>query len=806
MKFVFAIFFCFLTLTLYSQEVEESFNVTGKVMDADSHLPLQFVSLTLQDINAGEIYGDITNKKGEFSLTLPKGKYYFIAESLSFKPYIINILKIEQDLDLGTIELQQHYEKLKEVEVFAKDKLIEYQANKKVYNASKDIANIGGSAITVLENTPSITVNEEGRISVRGNTAQVLVNGKPYGGSQNNADILSIIPASSIKKVEVMSRSAKYDAQGGEIINIVLKKGKNNGYNGTIEGHIGLPDNDGISAFINHKTDKINMFGTVSFNHSVKLKDISLDQTYLDNNQNPESYYDQIRDDYQQRNAILLNLGSEFYLDSLNSITISLLYTNSDKNYNANLFLNDYQPPNSLRQTSERLSLDNTDENLMEAFLNYTKKFNTKGHQLSFHLNYDRNISNSENYITQTEISPNNSDYIQDITKDQEFNNYYFKIDYALPLKNNAKFEAGHKSDIRIYNNDFSLSEQTPISQLLIGPYTNQIDYKENIYAFYANFSKEYDKFSYSLGLRTEISNTQIDDDLNLTNFTNNYNYWFPSASLNYYFEDNSSISAYYAPYVTRPTIKELNPFNLFTDERFQQMGNPFLQPYYTHYYLIEYHKDWNTLSLNTAAYYTSSKDGILNVLTETNDQTPDGYPIYRRFPINIGDIDYTGIELELTYMPTNKFRVYTFFSPFITKLSNTPGKAYDYTNTVYSARLMAQYKFTNTFRIQLNGTYQSSLKTAINELDAITYFNGTVSKDILEGKATITFRVNDIFHSKEFIYKSLEANTLTNRNAIYDTQYLLSFSYRFNKASRRNSHNRAKEVNKNIFEIEEGN
>lgn len=807
MKFVFATIISMLFLTTYGQQVDDNFTITGRVLDAETHMPLQFVTVTLQGKENSELIGDISSKDGTFELVVPNGKYYFIAESLSFKPFIINILNINQDYDLGTIELSQNIEELQEVEVIAKEKLVDYQSGKKVYSASKDIANIGGSAITVLENTPSVSVNEEGKISVRGSTAQVLVNGKPYGGLQNNSDILSIIPASSISKVEILTRSAKYDAEGGEIINIILKKNKSDGYKGSIEAHVGLPDNDGLSTFINYKTEKVNIYSTASFNHNVKIKDTEINQIFLDNNQLPYANYNQLRDDYRQRNSLLLNFGSDFYLDKKNTLTTSLLYTNSNKNYYSNLYLNDFQPVDHLIKTSDRKSEDDIGEVLVEAFANFNTKFNEDGHELSIHLNYDKSSAEDNNHIKEFETFPSNSELEQDSDKNQTYNNYYFKADYTLPLKNNSKLEAGFKSNFRIYKNDFSISQLDPVSgqYIELSDYENIIDYYENIYAFYANYSKEYDKFSYALGLRTELSYTQIEEELNHGVYKNDYTNWFPSATLNYSFENNSTISIYYAPYITRPTITELNPFNSFTDERFQQLGNPFLQPYYTNYFLIEYQKDFNKLSMNLAAYYSHSKDRILFVFENTGRQTADGFDIYTRFPVNLGTLDYTGLELELTYSPNNKLRFYTSISPYISDLSDTNNGTYDYQNTVWFTKLMAMYRVTNTFKIQLYGEYQTAIKTAVNEIEAIKYMNATASKDILNGNATITFRANDIFHSREYIYNTIEANTISNRTAIFDTQYLLSFTYRFNKASKRNSHNRAKEINKNIFEFEEG-
>ena len=789
------------------QETIETNNVIGHVKDADTHLPLQFVTVTLQDINSLELTGDVTDKEGKFELSVPSGQYYCIIESLSFEPFIIQVLSIEQDIEMGTIELEQNSENLEEIELIAQSKLVDHKLTKKVYNASKDIANIGGNAVTVLENTPSVKVDSQGNITIRGNTALVLVDGKPYGGQRSNADVLSLIPANTINKVEIISQSAKYDAEGsGAILNIVLKKRAIEGYNGTVEAHLGLPDNDGVSTFVNYKTDKINMYSTVSFNHQVKIKDTDIEQIFLDDIQQVTGNFDQERSDYRQRNSFLINLGSDFYLDEKNTLTSSILYSNSNKNYDSELLLNDYQPFDELIKSSFRKVDDNSDESFLEAFFQYTTKFNKEGHQLSADIKYDNSLADNETDILNTETFPGSDETEQKYVKDESVDNFYAKIDYVLPLKEDASFEAGFKSNFRNYDNDFASSNfnQSTLSFEPIDDFTSKIAYKENIYAFYANYSKQLDKLSFSVGLRNEITETTITELLIDEEFVNNYNNIFPSALVTYSFKDQNIISLGYAKYIDRPTIAQLNPFNSFTDERFILVGNPYLQPYYTNYFYLEYYKEFEKLSFNALLFYSNSTDRILNVLEKTGNQTADGFDVYRRIPINNGTLNYTGLEIAATYNPSNKIRLYGLLNPYYSQLSDTRENAYDYDNWVWYGNFRLLYRINNTLRFNIDYVYQSAQKTALTELKAIQYANLNISKDFWEGKSTLSFKINDVFHTRKAEFSSLEANTITQRNTIFDTQYLLSFSYRFNKSSRRNSHNRSKDMDKNIFEVED--
>lgn len=807
MKWLITIFISLISLNIFSQQANEVNHITGIVQDANTHKPLQFVSITLQDINTQEIIGDITNKKGVFELNVPNGKYYCIVGSLSFKPFKINTLNINQDIHLGTIELNQKIEKLDEIEIIAKTKLIDYKFGKKVYNASKDISNVGGNAITVLENTPTVRVDGQGNIFIRGSEAQVLVNGKPYGGIKSNADLLSLIPANSISKVEVINQSAKYDAQGGGgIINVILKKRIKEGYNGTIEVHAGKPDNDGLSTFLNYKTDKINIFSTASINHNVVNKNTNIKQTFLDNSQNPTGYFEEKREDYRQRNSVLFNIGSDFYLDDKNTLTMSLLYSNTNKNYDSRLFLNDFQPIDNVIKSSFRDVDDNSDESFLEVFINYTLKLNDEGHQLSVNIDYDKNSSKNNTFIFNHETYPNLELYKQKYKKDEYADNYFLQIDYTLPFENNAKLEAGMKSNFRNYKNDFVTSGFNETTQQFetILEFTSNINYDENVYGYFVNYSKEYENFNYSVGLRTEITLTKIFEENILDDYLNEYTDFFPSILVNYSFKNNSSISAYYTRYIDRPTISQLNPFNSFTDERFIIIGNPFLNPSYSDYFTVEYYHEIEKLTLNAAMFYTNTTDNILNVLEKTEFQTDDGFNIYKRLPINNGDLKQTGLDLILTYYPINRLRLNASITPFYASLSNTHENQYDYDDFRWYGQFSANYKFSNTLRFKFDYNYQSPIKTAITKFDTYQFANITASKDIFNGKATVSFRVEDIFNGRKGVYNSLEANTISKRITTFESRYLLSFSYRFNKASKRNTHNRSKDLDKNIFEIKD--
>lgn len=796
-----------LSLSMYSQQTDNRFLVSGSVYDAETHTALPFVTISLQDIHTNEIIGTITNKKGTFDLLVPEGKYNCIVESLSFEPLKINSIDVCQDYEVGIIELNQSVEELKEVEIVAKSKLMDYKFSKKVYHASKDISNVGGNAITVIENTPTVRISEDGKITIRGNTAAVLVNGKPYGGQKTNSDILSLIPANSIKNIEILTRSAKYDADGGgEILNIILKKGIIDGYNGTVEVHGGYPDNDGINTFLNYKSEIINLYTTASFNHNVELKNTNIHQTFLGNDQQPIGDFDEERDDYRQRNNVLFNIGSDFLINEKNTITTSLLFTNANKNYDSEFLMNDYQPVDNLINSSLRDTKDHSDVSFFESFFNFTTKFNDKGHQLSMDMSFSKNRSKNNTIILDNVVFPDISTDKKAYKKDELVDNYYFQVDYNYTFKNKAKLIAGHKSNFRKYQNDFVASNFDPVSPMgnpLIN-YANNIQYNENVYSFYTNFSQQLEKFSYSFGLRSEFTQTEILIDYDNDQYNNNYNKFFPSVTIAYTFENGNNLSSSFYRFIDRPSIAELNPINSFVNQRFIRSGNPFLKPNYTNYFVVEFNQEFDKLFLNTAIFYSNSTDEIFDILEKTDQQTEDGFDIYHSYPINNGTLDYAGFELSINYNPIKKIRFAGLISPYYSSFSDTFENKYDYNDFRWYAQASLAYRMNNTLRFQVNYAYQSPTKTALTGIDKYQYTNFTTSKDLFDNKATLSFKMSDVFHTRKAVYTSSESNAITNREVLFKSRYLLTFTYRFNKASKRNANNRSKDINRDVFEIKE--
>ncbi|RUA07219.1 MAG: hypothetical protein DSY82_08495, partial [Flavobacteriia bacterium] len=617
-------------MSFYGQKSPEDVTIYGSVYDAETNSPLQYATVKLQNIKTKIYTGGITNKKGRFHFNIIPGRYKFTVEFISFKPFVINKLDINQDIDFGMIVLSQNAEKLNEVEVSAGKNIMDYKYDKKIYYASKDIGNKGGSAVTVLENIPTLRVDEQGNINIRGNMAMILVNGKPFGGEDATRDVLSLIPSNTISKVEIYSPSAKYDANsGGGIVNIILKKGKGMGFTGTMEIHGGLPDNDGISSFINYKSDKVNIYSTTSFNHTIKIKNTNMEQEYFDTHNNPAGKMKQDRNDDRQKNSFLFNIGSDFTIDDKNTISTSILYSTSNKNYDSDIFFEDNNNSGNLIQSTNRDVSDNTDDNNLEALINYTTVFNDDDHKLSFNLKY--NGLNSENYtdILKTVLTKGISK--QNSTKNQKLSTYLFQADYQIPFAKNRMLETGFKTNIRKFSNNFLYSALNPDTQVFepIKGFTNNVLYDEYILAAYVKYSKYYEDLNFSLALRSEKTYTEI-QELNInSDDKNDYLDFFPSVNIGYTLKDEGILTFNYSRFIDRPEVAQLNPFTSIADNRFILTGNPYLKPSYSNYFILEYYKEIKKITLTTALFYLGSTDYIRYIIENSGDHNADNFDIY---------------------------------------------------------------------------------------------------------------------------------------------------------------------------------
>jgi outer membrane receptor for ferrienterochelin and colicins len=319
--------FLFTTLLSFAQDKPGNVKISGKLIEQETQLPLEFATVTVQTTDNVTVNGGMTDANGEFSISVPAGTYNIKFDFISFKSQVIAAKTITENTNLGVTSLEADTTLLDAVEITAQRTTVDIKLDKRVYNIGNDMMVKGGSVSDVLDNVPSLSVDAEGNVALRGNqSVTILIDGRPSTMAGSNvADVLRLLPADSVDKVEVITNpSARYDAEGGGgIVNIILKKGKADGFNGSINANTGVPDNHGISANLNYRSEHYNVFSNLGYNYRNNPGNSTNNSEYLDDDNNPTRYVNERRENDRLQRAFNASFGLEWFIDS------TLTWTNS---------------------------------------------------------------------------------------------------------------------------------------------------------------------------------------------------------------------------------------------------------------------------------------------------------------------------------------------------------------------------------------------------------------------------------------------------------------------------------------------
>jgi hypothetical protein len=391
------------TAFAFAQSNASKFEITGTVVDKDAGIPLEYATITITNPNnATDVEGGITDMSGNFNVAVAPGKYTIKIEYISFEPIILN-RTVTGDLSLGTIQLEFAASSLDEVTVVAETTTVDVRLDKKIYNIGKDLTTAGGTVGDALNNVPSVAVDVEGGISLRGNeNVRILINGKPSAiAGFGSTDVLRQLPADAIERVEVItSPSARYDAEGtAGILNIILRKEKTLGFNGSINTSIGNPDLASISANLNLRTEKFNIFNTTGYRYTSSPGNGFFDTNYL-SSETTDPTYDRIiedRDIQRLNRGFNTNLGIEYYLTDMSSVTASVFYRNGNDTDETTNLTQSFRDASRVLETERVERLKEKDDSY-QLSLNYINKFNENGHQLTADFQYENRESNTKRW------------------------------------------------------------------------------------------------------------------------------------------------------------------------------------------------------------------------------------------------------------------------------------------------------------------------------------------------------------------------------------------------------------------------
>ena len=784
--------------------------ITGKVIDIETGQPLEYATILFKNPNTPKLnQGGITNQNGVFKIEIIPGKYDIITEYISFEKNIDKGIVLNSSKNIGEIKLKISVSNLDEIELIGEQTQVEIRLDKRVYNVGKDITVRGGSVSDVMNNIPSVSVDPEGNISLRGNgNVRILINGKPSGlvglsGPQG----LRQLPAESIEKVEVItSPSARYEASGtAGILNIILKKQNLEGFNGSLALNSGFPRAIGSNLNMNYRENKINLFSTISINDAKSLGGGLFDSEYF-NGINPSTFTYEDRDYDRVRKRVFLNLGLEYYINDETSLTMTGFTRNSDNSSNNSTIIQDVDQNKLVLNEFGRFQDEEEDDISRQLTLNFTKKFNKKGHELVIEFQTEESTEDESDYAS------NSNTFDQSSMTDETQQRKLLQLDYVYPFNENTQFELGYRGNFSHLNTDYNVfdirnNETTKNLNL-----SNIFVFNQNVNAYYTQFGKKINKFSYLLGLRAETTNLKFNQKTSQESNQKKYTDLFPTVNLSYEFSDSENITLGYSRRIRRPRSWSLNPFQSITSLTFFRQGNPDLDPSYSNSYDLGYLKRMKKFTFSGSLYFQRETDVIQRITEETGEivrvsENPIvDVPALRFTSINLSENIRTGTEFTLTYTPKRTVRLSGNFNLFNSEtIGNYKGDTFDASILTWFARINSSFPLPLGTNAQINGYYRGPRENAQRKTKGLVGFSGAINKQILKKKGTISFRASDIFNSQ--ISRS---TTLTDNFENYTEfqwrapTYIFTLTYRVNE-NKSNRRRNSRQYNSDTQEFDFG-
>lgn len=822
---IYVICFC-LSINLSAQMAKDKLpkngSVSGKVVDAKTKEPVPYATIVVKDMAGKTVTGGITDELGVFEIKkIPEGKNIVEVQFIGYQTFKkeVNLIPGNLKQNLGTIQLIEEAANLEEVTVVAETSTITQKVDRKVINVGKDLTSAGTTASELLNNVPSVSVDSQtGNISLRGNeNVRVLVDGKPTNISA--AQLLQQIPSTSIKSVELITNpSAKYNPEGmSGIINIILHKNANQGFNGSVNsgataGHYVRYN---TSTNMNYKTGKVNFFGNYGYNGGdnynfgfVQREGVNFQDFIFVNG----------------RDSHLLKAGADIYLDEKNTISFYTTQNWFENVGNGDVFITDEIEG---QLTSDATNFQNIENHTQTYNINYTRDFSKEGHNIEFETTYTfsdapENALNTDALLTEDDLGFRTLNFFNEI--ENERNNVLVNLDYTNPLSKNSKLELG--LEYRFDNTEnFNITDQerldfdTQSKTLNAVPIGNSsFNYERYIYSAYANYNHKFGKLNVQVGARLEqfeiegnfgenVDQTTREPE-NIFTVTDEIFSIYPSAFLTYNASEKNQYQLSYSRRVDRPSIQQVNPIREWSTPLVTSIGNSELVPQFTNSVELNYTRKIKGGSITFGTFYRKINDVISRITYQDPADASETRQILTF--TNFDDTDAYGVELSSNFKIVKWWNVNAsmdFYSQKqfgIVDLTNPNPSSVEVTNEVFNARVSNSFRASKNLRFQLFAMYRGPREDIQWQVGEMWMVNAGANLNVLKGKGTITFRVNDIFEGMKFQFDSVNPFVQDGRFQWESRTSYLGFNYRFgggkNKAKRRRNRDNNEKQSSGFF------
>jgi outer membrane receptor protein involved in Fe transport len=755
--------------------------IKGTIVEAGSKVALEYTNVAVYNQRDSSIAGGVlVDNSGKFLVSdLAPGVYYLDAKFIGYEHFIksdIRIGKDKTDIDLGTIELNPASENLAEAKVYAQDKPIVYQLDKKIIDPSQIATAANGTAVDVLANTPSVSVDIEGNVSLRGSSNfTVLIDGRPTPFSA--ADALQQIPASTIRNIEIITNpSAKFDPDGNSgIVNINTKKSKQKGVSGLVNATADSYGSLTGDFLLNYKSGKFNFFvGGNKANRYSEGQAENLNITYGTDTITTTS--SGLND--RGNNSWSAKTGFDYYLNDKNTITFTAsLNGHSRENSGTNQFKESSTSGYLLNSLTK--SSGTGDETNMAFNIDYKKLFKKEGHELTAFVFYESGksdeLSSFDQFLSDTLLFNGQKNW--ENGNDKEFR---IKADYVYPITAKMKIEAGYQTRLEQENgwNDvhwYTVADNYVPSDT--SRYYNNSDFKQNIHSIYATWSNTGAIFGYQLGLRTEYTDWKISYTGSPKDYMINRWDFFPSFHLSFNLSDKNQFTTSYTRRIQRPRGYFFEPFETWNDAYNVRKGNPAIQPEYIDSYEFGYQLQLTKGFISTEIYHRKTNDKIEQIRSVYSENV-----MLQTFD-NIGKDYSTGVELMLNNKPTKWWSFNLMGNLYRYRIvGNLNGKDVDQSSNNWNARLSNTFNLGKTTKLQVDGMYNSPTTSAQGSRDGFAYTNLAVRQDLFNNKLNVTFSIRDVLNTAKFGFESKGTNFYSkSKSDMKSPVFSLTLSYKIN-------------------------
>jgi len=767
--------------------------ITGSVTGADQK-PVSAATVELHYTRDSALAkAALTNNSGVFEFSnIKSGKYFIAISAIGHLTYLSSSFDYteQSSLKLEPVKLElSSSTSLKEVKITTKKPFVEQKMDKTVLNVDASISNAGNTVMEVLEKAPGVTVDKDGKVSLKGKQGVlIMIDGRPtYMSESDLANYLRSLPSSAVETIELMTNPpAKYDAAGNAgVINIKTKKNKALGFNGSVTANYGqgtyAKTNESIN--LNYRIKKFNFFANYNYNLWTGYNNLYLNRSFfMQGTKQIQTIFEQnsfMKNTYPSHS---IKTGVDFY--ATKKTTLGMVWTGyyedgQETGENTAYIQNSNHTVTSIVDAT----LSHKSEYKNGAInLNLRHQFDSTGKDLNVDLDYINYDINShqlfQNKFYTPDWEPSRPDENIKGELPAMIKIYSGKADYSMPLKHGAKLELGVKTSFVQSDNDALYYLSHGGDFVVDSGRTNHFLYKENINAAYANYSQQWKKWSLQAGLRVENTNANGKQYINDSSFKRNYTNLFPTVFLSYTMNDKNQFGLNFGRRIERPAYQDLNPFRYFLDPYTYQIGNPFLQPQFS--YNVELSHTYKSV-FTTTINFTK----ITDIMTETLNQI-DKDTITYVYKENIANAQNIGIAFSLNVPVTKWWTTSVYANPYYAKydgqLNGKPFKA-----AAFSAQFNTnnEFKLSKSWSAELGGWARTSGVEGQIIYHPMGSLNVGVQKKLIHDQATIKFSVSDVFYTQQFKGRFVFDNIDVQVRNQHDSRVArITFTYRFGKST----------------------